>query len=220
MTTKKAAKKHSAKTISDAKLIGAKLPAFRKGSYSKALKSQSKAYEKMDAARAGTRKVSRSAETGKIVSKETAKKNPRTTVTETVKVDVKPQPKGKVKIPKSLPAVVDRYDEVRETRLKIQKQADVFKEEEGVLRDHLINNISKSDAAGVTGKLKRVNVVTQDIPRVEDEKKFLAYANKKGNEDLVKIVPNIEAIQARMDDGKKIPGIGTFTIVKLSLKKI
>jgi hypothetical protein len=43
------------------------------------------------------RKISRSAETGEIVSKETAKKNPKETVTQTV--EVKPKPKVKPAVP-------------------------------------------------------------------------------------------------------------------------
>lgn len=162
------------------------------------------------------RKVVRDAATGGFVSKAEAKKNPKGTVTETVTS----KRKGKeFKIPKTLPECVDMYDQLREERLALQKQAAELGEREGKLREHLIDNISKT-SPGVIGSNKKVVVVVQPIPRVADEKAYFKFASRKGNEDLVKHVPDIKAIQERWDNGKTVPGVESFNVVKLSLTKI
>lgn len=134
--------------------------------------------------------------------------------------EVEQRPTKKFKFPKSLSACVDKYDELKERRLAIQKQAQEVAEEESAYRQHLIDNISKSDAAGVIGKAKRAVVLVEPVPTIEDEVKFMKFARKKGNEDLVVERPNMKAISDRWEAGKVIPGVGKFNVVKLSLKKI
>ena len=124
------------------------------------------------------------------------------------------------KIPKTLAGCADALYTAKNERLELQKSTmEPLTKYEKELKAHLIDNLPKSKAEGISGSVANVKVVKKEIPIVEDEKKFLAYANKKGNEDLLKIGVNMEAVNARIEEGKKIPGIGIFHAVTLSVTK-
>lgn len=163
------------------------------------------------------RVISRDAKTGKLVDKKTAKANPDTTVNEKVSVKVN---KRKLVVPKSLAAAADALYETKKQRLAAQNDIKPLAEFETALKEHLIQNLPKSDANGAIGKVAKAQVVKKDIPRVEDEKAFLKFAKKPGNEDLLKIVPNMEAIQARWESKKAVPGVKAFTVVTISSTKL
>ena len=147
-----------------------------------------------------------------------AKKVAKTAVSETV--PAKPKKPGKFKIPTKLAEVADLYYTTRDRRLAMEKEAESVKAEEAQLREHLINNLPKSQAGGIAGKLARVEIKKRDVPKLADEKKFMKFAKKPGNEDLVKETMVVSAVQQRWEAGKAIPGVETFTIVSLSVSKL
>lgn len=163
------------------------------------------------------RVISRDAKSGRLVDKATAKKNPDTTVNEKVSVKVD---KRKLKMPKTLAGCADALYQTKKDRLAAQKEIEPLAQFEKDLKEYLINNLPKSEARGVSGQQANAKIVTKDIPRVEDEKAFMAFAKKKGNEDLVKIVPNMEAIQERWEAKKTVPGVKAFTVVTVSSTKL
>lgn len=126
-------------------------------------------------------------------------------------------------IPKAIGAAADKYYEVREARLQLERQADAMREFEGQLREHLINNIPKSKSTGVAGKLCRVSVVTDDVAQVQDWDKFYAYITKNaksGGFALLNRAVNGKAVKELWDAKKKVPGVVPFTVTKLSLNKL
>ncbi len=130
-----------------------------------------------------------------------------------------------IKLPKNLAIAADDYKKARDARLKAEKVAAKLKETESALYDHILNNLPKSKAGGISGKLARVEIVTRPVPIFdpEDEKakdKFFAHAHKKGNEDLVDERMNAKAVAARWEDGKTIPGIIKYNMKKLSLHAV
>lgn len=163
--------------------------------------------------KAAERKVARSAKTGKLVSKDFAKKHPKTTTVEKVS-----RPKFKKKpIPKALAAAADLFYETQRARLALQKELEPMKEFEAELREHIIKQLPKSQAGGISGRLVRVERREKEIPQVKDAKKFEAFARKKGNEDLMVSRPNTKAIEDRWENGKKIPGVVSFKAITLSV---
>lgn len=159
--------------------------------------------------------VARSAKTGKIVSKAEAKANPDTTVVETVKK--KP---GELKLPKTMAECADLAYTLREERYAIQRQAKEIAEKEALLREHIIKNLPKSQASGVSGKVANAKVEVDTVPMFTDKAKFLAYVKKTGDFDLMTTGMNASAVKARWENKKKVPGIGETQIVKLSLTKV
>lgn len=128
-----------------------------------------------------------------------------------------------VKIPKSLAAASDLYGVTKEKRLALQKQVDEIEADEKALKEHLINNIPKSDGVGAIGKLWQTKVVTDTVPRVEDWELFYAHIAKtrsKGGFALLNKAVNAKSVKEVWESGKKVPGVTTFTTVKLSLSKL
>lgn len=217
-------------------------------------------------------KVARSAETGRMVSKQQAKADPRHTVVETIKrksTKAKPQDqeqlfvlvpaneeaalkflsdgdgamtKGELlsalaeevlsgpdahvtklkpfKIPGKLAAAVDMLYTTRRERLDLNRHVEAMKVHERALREHLIDNLPKSEASGVAGKVARAQVHTEDEPQAVDWDEFYKHLKKKGEFELMNKAINRKAIKERWANGKEVPGIGHFENVKLSLTKV
>lgn len=126
----------------------------------------------------------------------------------------------KFKLPKSLAQCADLLYTTRQDRLEVQKQVDAFKEQEELLRNHIINTLPKSEASGISGKIANAKIVTKAVPRVMDWEKFYAYVNKNKAFELLQRRLNDGAIQERWDDGKEIPGVETFNTVSVSVTKV
>lgn len=130
---------------------------------------------------------------------------------------------SKLKIPKSLAACADLYYKTRQERLAIEKSAETLKADEAALKDHLINNLPKSDATGVAGKLCRVSVQTKSVPQVADWDLFYAHVAKnraKGGFALLNRAVNAAAVKEIWDAGKEVPGVAHFNAVVLSVNKV
>jgi hypothetical protein len=125
-----------------------------------------------------------------------------------------------MKIPKHLAQVADLYYTTRAKRLDAEKVAKKIEEDEKALKEYLINNLPKSQAGGIAGKICRVEIKKTPVPIIADEKKFYKFAARKGNEDLLKHSLNVAAIRERWDEKKVIPGIETFNQVGLSYSKL
>lgn len=68
-----------------------------------------------------------------------------------------------VKIPKSLAACADMLYEMERRRYVLQKEVDAMKSAETAIREHLINNLPKSDALGIAGKIARATIKEKEI---------------------------------------------------------
>jgi hypothetical protein len=112
------------------------------------------------------------------------------------------------------------YFETRNARLAAQKVADEIEEDEKLLREYIIQNLPKSQATGVAGKLARVSVVSKDVHAVEDWDKLFEYVRKNKAYDLLQRRIASTAVTARWENNKEVPGVGHFTAVTVSLSKV
>ena len=125
------------------------------------------------------------------------------------------------KFPKTMGACADRYYQLRQKRLEQQKLVDELRAEESALKEHIIQNLPKSEASGVAGKVARVSVVKKEEPQVEDQEAFRKYLNRSKRFDLAqKLRPSAPAIRDLWDEGKEVPGIKHFTVVTVSVNKV
>ena len=124
-----------------------------------------------------------------------------------------------MKMPKNLAETADLYYKTRAKRLEMEKAAEAVKADESAMREYLIDNLPKSKLQGVAGKLCRVQIKVTPTPRIADESKFIAYAKRKGNEDLTRVSMNVAAVRERWGDNVTVPGIEAFNVVTLSVNK-
>ena len=124
-----------------------------------------------------------------------------------------------IKLPKTMGACADLLYETREKRLAAQKIVDDLAKQEAAVREHIINNLPKTDT-GASGKRARVSVVTKQVPQVKDWDKFYAHVKKTGQFELMQRRLADTAIRERWDNGKQIPGVEAFGVVSVSMNKI
>ena len=126
----------------------------------------------------------------------------------------------KYKFPKALGACADKLFTLKAERLAQQKLADALEAEEKALKAYIIDNLPKSEASGVAGKLARVTAITKEVPQVENWEIFYKHLKKTGQFELIGKRLADTAIRERWEAGKEIPGIKHFTVVSLSMNKI
>lgn len=128
--------------------------------------------------------------------------------------------KPKLKFPKTMGACADRLYELRLKRLEEQKKVKLLEDEEKALKNYIIQNLPKSEASGVAGRLARVTVVTKEVPQIEDWEAFYKYVKKTNNFDLMQRRLADDAIKERWAAGKEIPGVNHFQAVSVSINKV
>lgn len=125
------------------------------------------------------------------------------------------------KFPKSMAVCADKYYELLQKRLALQKEVTAIKAEEKAYKQYLIDNVPKSQATGVQGKVARAVIVTKEEPFVNDQDAFRKYMNRTKRFDLAyNLRPSAPAIREMWEDGRDIPGIDKFNVVTVSLTKV
>ena len=124
-----------------------------------------------------------------------------------------------IKLPKTMGACADLLYETREARLAAQKVVDELAKTEAAVREHIINNLPKSDT-GASGKKARISVVTKQVPQVKDWDKFYAHVKKTGQFELMQRRVSDGAVRERWDNGKQVPGVEPFGVVSVSINKV
>jgi hypothetical protein len=138
-----------------------------------------------------------------------------------------------IKLPKSLGACADLLHDTREDRLGRNRVVEELKKDEAQISEHIINQLDKNDEGGAVGKRYKALIKTDDTYIVEDWEAFYAHIKKTGEFDLLNRALNQAAVKERvaMQDrpsGKRgenwkpklPPGVGRFTVKKISLTKV
>lgn len=133
-----------------------------------------------------------------------------------IKNFTKPRP---FKVPKHLADCADMLYAKRAERLQVQRVVDALAKEEGLLREHIIANLPKSNASGISGKVATARIETKAIPQIEDQAALQAYIKKTGRFDLLQNRLSDAAVLEMWADNKKVPGVVAFTAVKVSCTK-
>jgi hypothetical protein len=129
-------------------------------------------------------------------------------------------PKKTRPIPKTIGACADTLYATREQRLSEQKDVAELDAYEKAIKEHLIATLPKSDSRGAIGKVAKATIVTKMIPIVEDWELFYKYLKKTGQFELMQKRLNEAAIHERWEAGKKVPGVGAFNAVSVSVTKV
>ena len=112
---------------------------------------------------------------------------------------------------KSNQSIGRRIDEIVRLQTQLEKaQAKLMPLEEGIKlkREALFKQTKKADLNGARGTLGSAAVVKgATIPNLVDYAKFLKFASKKGNDDLIPRKVATAAWRERYDQGVTIPGV-------------
>jgi hypothetical protein len=128
--------------------------------------------------------------------------------------------KSPITLPKTLAAMADRLYKLKAMKAEAQAKVDALDEERKAIEAHLINALPKDESTGVQGKVARVSLIIKDVPQVEDWAKVWAYVARTKSWDLLQKRVSSTAVDARWEEGKKIPGIVPYPKVTVSLNKV
>lgn len=145
--------------------------------------------------------------------------------TKAAKAAVKKRSRPALKIPKSFGACADLLYTTRDERLAEKKKVDEIEADEKALRTYLIEQLPKGDLGGAQGKLARATVVTTDVPSIQDHDKLMAAIKKAPKKwgVLLKTTVDLDVLKEMLENGgvKALPpGVGVFTVKKISLNKV
>lgn len=121
--------------------------------------------------------------------------------------------------PKTLGACIDALYKLRAQRLEIEKRAGEVKARETELEAHLIERCGKSELDGARGKVAVVAVSQSSVPTVKDWDAFYAHVHRTKSFDLLQKRVSTSAYRERMDAHEAVPGVESFVVTKLSLRK-
>lgn len=127
-------------------------------------------------------------------------------------------------LPGSIGRCADLYNDVRQLRLAMDKEVDAIKAREAQIREHIIDNLSKSQDTGAAGLRYRAQIVMKDVPKVSEEKggwaAVWAHIQQTGQFDLLQKRLGEKAVAERWAAGEAIPGVEKMKIPDVSITKI
>jgi len=124
------------------------------------------------------------------------------------------------RVPKTLGACADALYLTRQERLLDQRDIAALAARETALKEHIIATLPKSDSSGVAGKVARVQVVVDRVPRVDDWDALLEHVRKKRMFHLLQRRLNDAAVEEIWAEGGTVPGVSVFGVVKVSVNKL
>lgn len=124
-----------------------------------------------------------------------------------------------IPLPKSVAGAADKLYTLREARYKLQAQVTKLEAEEGVLREYLIDNLPKSEASGITGRVARAEIVKKRVPQVKSWPDFYKHILRTKDFSLMQRRLNEGAVKERWDSKKVVPGVVAFTALSVSVTK-
>ena len=125
-----------------------------------------------------------------------------------------------MKIPTKLGDVADLLYKTKQKRLAKQKEVEALEAEENELREHIIKTLPQSNASGVAGRLARVSVESKEVAQVDNWDSFYAYVKKHNAFELMQKRLSLKAVDERIADGVKVPGVKMFKLKTVSINKV
>lgn len=123
-------------------------------------------------------------------------------------------------LPKTIGGCLQRLAVLQEQLEELDARRSPIAEEETRIRDYMFESFKKDELSGAKGSGLQCSLAETTVPTLVDFKKFLSYAMKKGNEDLLQKSVNTPAWRERLEAGKKVPGVDSFKRVSLRVGKV
>lgn len=123
-------------------------------------------------------------------------------------------------MPKSIGLCADLYHETRSLRLAMEKETEAVKARESEIKEHIIENLSKSDDTGAAGLKYRAQIVVKVQPKLADWALFTKAVQESGRFDLIQRRLSEAAVAALWADGFAVPGVEKINVPTVSITKI
>jgi hypothetical protein len=120
----------------------------------------------------------------------------------------------------TLSQMVDAYIEMREQRLSMDRAAAELKEQESELKAALMTALAENKASAVGGRTHRVTLKNKDVPTVTNWPALYDYITHNDAFDLLQKRLSGPAVEERWKDGVNIDGVGTVSVLELSVNKL
>jgi hypothetical protein len=118
---------------------------------------------------------------------------------------------------KELAKRADAYATIKAQRLAADKAAAALKVEEAKAKAFLMETMLAQEVTAIGGAIIRLELDSEPVqePVVEDWPKLYAYIKKTGDFSLLEKRIGKAAVKEQWENGKKLPGVGSFPVWKL-----
>lgn len=127
---------------------------------------------------------------------------------------------GEFVLPKTDAQKADLLYATRELRLAKQRAIETLEKLENALREHFIENLPRSQASGIAGRVARVQIEIKPIPQVKDWDGCYAFVKKNNAFELLQRRLNEGAVKERLDGGQRLEFIEIYNAKKVSVTKL
>jgi hypothetical protein len=115
--------------------------------------------------------------------------------------------------------LVEELGRIWDARIAKEKEAEALKKQEQELKDKVLRSISKDTLDGFQTTHYSVSRQEQVRPTVKDWDAYWNYVLESGDLSLMEKRPGSTAIKERWEHGEDVPGVESFTDVKLSVRR-
>lgn len=113
--------------------------------------------------------------------------------------------------------LADSYAKARDERLVKQKELAKYEETERDLKNQLIQKMVDAEVPIIGGSYATVTCKAKDVPTAEDWPTIHQFMKDNDAMDLMQKRLHEGAVKERWDDEVEIPGVGHYTVHKLSI---
>jgi hypothetical protein len=131
--------------------------------------------------------------------------------------------KPRVKIPKvpaAVGAAIDALMKMRREREAAEAKVNGVKAIESAFEEAIFAKFEKAKLQGARGKIAQATIERRTSATIEDYNALIKHIKKTGDFDLFQRRVSGPACRERWGAGKTIPGVGTFTSVRLALTTV
>jgi hypothetical protein len=125
----------------------------------------------------------------------------------------------KFKIPKTLGACVDKLYRLRGEKSEATKKVKMLEEQINAVKAHLIEELPRADANGISGKVAKGELTKKKVGTVKNWDRFYAYIRRHKAHHLMQRRVSNTALNEVWEGGKKVPGVEPFTVIDVSCTK-
>lgn len=124
-------------------------------------------------------------------------------------------------LPDSIGRCADLLHDVRDLRLRMQKEVDAVAERESEVREHIINTLSSSADTGAAGLRYRAQIVKKTKFNIADWGVFCSFVRKNDRFDMLQKRLSEKAVADFVEQEKReIPGTERIMVPEVSITKI